>query len=272
MREPGPCWVDGHLVDRGAPALPATDSAFATGRGCYTTARFRSGRIRFLERHVERLVADTRRLGIGELSPERVAASLLAAGRAAFGDGRGGGRDGIVRMQASRDGEGRVHLSAVPRDPGPEPDAWHAGLSSLRHEGRTPWSGAKVSNHLLFALAGDEARCRGLDEVVLLDRDGYAIEGSRASLLVVDADGRPVTPDPSRGGVEGVGLAVLRSRAPEIRTRHLSRADLLKAREIVAVNAVRGPRAIVTLDGRPVGRGRPGPMAAHWLRIFEDAD
>lgn len=266
--EPDLCWLDGRLVERAAPSVRATDSAFASGRGCYTTARFRAGRVRFLARHAARLARDAARLGIGALRPERVAEGLTAAGRAAFGE-RG---DGVVRIQASRDGAGALHLTAVPRGLGPEPASWSAGLCSLVHEGPMPWSGAKVTNHLLFALAGDEARERSLDEVFLLDRDGYAIEGSRASLVIVDAGGGAATPDPARGGVAGLGLEVLRERAPEIRSRHLSRRDLLRAREIVAVNAVRGPRPVVRLDGRPVGDGTPGPSAAHWMRIFDAAD
>lgn len=264
--EPGPCWVDGALVDREAPALAATDSAFATGRGCYTTARVHAGRVRFAARHAARLVRDARRLGIGDLDAGLVREGLAATARAAFGRDDGG--DGIVRIQASRDGDGRVHLAAVPRHPGPEPDAWSAGIAPFPHEGPMPWSGAKVSNHLLFAMAADWARSRELDEAILLDREGYAVEGARSNLLCVADDGVPTTPDLARGGVAGVGLEVLRERT-EIRARHLSVADLRAAREIVAVNAIRGPRPVTRLDGRPIGDGAAGPVAHRLQTVFE---
>ena len=131
-----------------------------------------------------------------------------------------------------------------------------------------PWSGAKVSNHLLFALAGDEARERGVDEVLLVDAEGYLVEGSRSNVVVVDRDGSLATPDLARGGVEGVGLEVLRERMPEIRVRHLPASGLAAASELVAVNAIRGPRPIVELDGRPVGDGQPGPGAARLAAAF----
>ena len=69
-----------------------------------------------------------------------------------------------------------------------------------------PWSGAKVSNHLLSALASDEARTAGVDEALLLDREGYLVEGSRSNLVVVTRSGETTTQDPSRGGVAGVGV------------------------------------------------------------------
>ena len=134
-----------------------------------------------------------------------------------------------------------------------------------------PWSGAKVTNHLLFALAGDCARARGVEEALLCDRQGYLIEGSRSNLILVGGDGVPTAPDPSRGGVAGVGLAVLRERAPEIRERHLGPADLRAAHELLAVNAVRGPRAIVALDGQPIGNGQPGPVYRRLRALFDAA-
>ena len=132
-----------------------------------------------------------------------------------------------------------------------------------------PWSGAKVSNHLLFVLASDHARSAGCDESLLLDRDGYLVEGSRSNLLIVDQRGGLATPDPARGGVAGVGLEVLLERVPEIAVRHVSGSELATASELIAVNAVRGPKSIVCLDGRDVGDGRPGPVSKQLSACFE---
>jgi branched-subunit amino acid aminotransferase/4-amino-4-deoxychorismate lyase len=252
-----------------ARALRPDDSAFSAGRGCYTTARFRGGRIRFLERHSARLARDARRLGIGSVDPARVAEALAATGRANFAEAPGGG-DGVVRVQASRDGAGALHLTAVPRSAGPEPAVWRACTAPMPHEGPMPWSGAKVSNHLLFALAGDHARAAGCDEALLLDRHGYLVEGSRSNLLVVGKDGRLATPDLARGGVAGVGLEVLRERVPEISVRHVPQGELLELRELIAVNAIRGPKPIVSLDGREIGDGRPGPISRRLAECFAE--
>jgi D-alanine transaminase len=267
MQEPGPCWIDGRLVDRRAAALSVTDSALTSGRGCYTTARYTRGEIRFLRRHAARLVRDARTLSIGPVSADRVCEALLAVAVGAFG----ATGDGVVRVQASRDGDGGVHLYAVPRLAGPEPASWRAVRAGFPHEGPMPWSGAKVTNHLLYALAAEVARARDANEALLCDRDGYLVEGSRSNLLWVDGDGELCTPDPSRGGVAGIGLAVLRERAPEIRVRHLPASRLQESRELIAVNAVRGPRSIVELDGQPIGDGRPGPVAARLRALFDAA-
>ena len=259
------CWVDGSLLPLDEPAVQASDSAFCVGRGCYTTARVRGGRVRFGLQHARRLTRDARRLGLDEVEPERVLRALEESGRACFGE-QG---DGIVRVQASQDDAGRLHLTALPRDPGPENPLWTARISSLAHEGPMPWSGAKVSNHLLAALASDEARAAGVDEVLLLDREGYLVEGSRSNLVVVRRSGETATPHPGRGGVTGLGLEILRERGEKIQPRHVSGSELQRASELIAVNAARGPRPIVTLDGRPMGDGRPGPVARRLADCFE---
>jgi branched-subunit amino acid aminotransferase/4-amino-4-deoxychorismate lyase len=265
MDRPRFCWVDGSLLPIDAPAVLASDSAFSFGRGCYTTARIRNGCARFAERHAARLVRDARRIGLGELDPKQVLQALEETGRACFG----AQTDGIVRVQASRDGAARLHLTALPRPTGAEPATWTALISPLIHEGPMPWSGVKVSNHLLFALASEQAREAGADEALLLDREGYLVEGSRSNVVVAFADGETATPDLARGGVAGVGLEVLNERGAEIRVRHVSGRELTEAIELIAVNAIRGPRPIVALDDRPVGDGRPGPVARHLADCFE---
>lgn len=243
------------------------DSAFSSGRGCYTTARFAAGRIRFGERAVRRLARDARTLGLGEIDEDACLAGMLELGRANFGDA-----EGVVRLQASRDATGRPHLVGVTRALGPEPDAWRAISPSFPHEGPMPYAGAKVTNHLLFAMARDQAQRAGVDEAVLFDGAGFLIEGARSNLVVVERDGRMATPDLRRGGVAGLAREVLLERVPDLVASDLQRQSLAEARELIAINAVRGARPIIELDGRPIADGRIGPIAL-WLReILEATD
>ena len=104
----GPYWIDGELLDVEAAALRADDSAFSEGRGCYTTARVCSGAPAWGRRHAARLARDADGIGIGRIDPALVLRALEETARAAFRDA-----DGVVRVQASRDGTGRIHLTAV---------------------------------------------------------------------------------------------------------------------------------------------------------------
>lgn len=237
--------------------LRADDSAFSEGRGCYTTARSSGGRIRFEERHVARLVRAAGELRLGRLDPERVRRALRELAAAAFGDG-----EGIVRVQASRDGKGELHVVGVPRRVGPEPDTWRACVVAQRHAAEGLDAGLKVTSRLALTLARDVALDAGLDEALLLDAGGFLIEGAGCNVVVVPPGGAPATPPAGSGAVSGVARGVVLERVPEIEERRIPEAELRCAAEIIGMNAVRGARAITELDGAPVGEGKPGPWAA----------
>jgi branched-subunit amino acid aminotransferase/4-amino-4-deoxychorismate lyase len=257
-------WVDGRLVAEDAPVATARDSAYLEGRGCYTTARVRGGRPRWPERHARRLRRDAAALDLGAVDPDAVPRALAELAAGAFGAG-----DGIVRLQASRDAGGRVHLVGIPRPLGDDPPVWSAVIPPFAHEGPMPWGGAKVTNHLLPALARDHARASGADEAILFDAEGILVEGSRTSLFAVDAEGRLVAPDLARGGVAGLGREVVREREPALGVRAIARAELPTLRELIAVNGVRGARPIVRVGETPIGDGAPGPWSKRLSELLD---
>ena len=267
MDSAGSIWVDGELIDAGAAVVRADDSAFSSGRGCYTTGRFECGRVRFGERVVRRLGRDARTLDLGEVDEALCLEGMLTLGKAHFGD-----REGVVRLQASRDGAGLLHLVGVARAVGPEPAEWRAISPPFPHEGPAPYSGAKVTNHLLFAMAREQAVRAGVDEATLFDGEGFLIEGARSNFVVALSDGSLATPSLRRGGVAGVAREILLEKLPEIAEAELHQRTLGEIRELIAVNAVRGSRPVVVLDGKPVGDGKPGPAAQQLRETLASAE
>jgi branched-subunit amino acid aminotransferase/4-amino-4-deoxychorismate lyase len=210
-------------------------------------------------RHARRL-ARARTRGIGELR----SLTLAALGARARGAGEGAG---VVRLQASRDAEGALHLVGVPRALGPERPAWSAIRVRLPASGSGGAHGLKVTSRIALALAAGAARAAGADEALILDAAGRLVEGARSNVVVVGSDGRLSTPPLELGGVAGIAREILLERIGELEPRVVGDAELALASEIVAVNAVRGARAIVRLDGHGIGGGEPGP----WSRRLAEA-
>ena len=254
-------------MPREAAALRGDGTAFGEGLGCYTSARVEDGRVRFEAQHLERLRRDARSLGLGDPDAEACREALRALARGAFGGGCG-----VVRLQLSRDAAGALHMVGVPRALGAEGAPWTALLAPFAHPGPSPWSGAKVSDQPLLLRARDAARAAGADETLLLDAAGFLVEGARSNLVVVTAEGAWVTPPLRRGGVSGVARTLLLETARELREADVARPELMEARELVAVNAVRGAVPVVRLDGRPVADARPGPAAARLAQLLEQAE
>jgi branched-subunit amino acid aminotransferase/4-amino-4-deoxychorismate lyase len=223
--------------------------------------------VRFGARVAARLARDAARLGLGALDADACLAALAGLGAERFGP-----REGIVRLEASRSAEGGVRIAASARELGPEPGAWEAVVGSAAHGGAGPLAGAKLSGDPRIAGARAEADAAGAQEALLFDAEGRLVEGARTNLVVALAGGRIVTPPRARGCVAGVALEVVRERVAELGEADLSRADVARALEIVATNAVRGAVPIVRLDGRPVGAGAPGPLAARLREVLAAAE
>lgn len=245
MRD-GVCWVDGRLIARSDAAIPADDSAFADGRGCYTSVRIAAGRPRFEARHLRRLARGAKALALGAFDPEQARRALHALAASLPGG------EGAVRLQLSRDPRRGLRLTGVPRGLGADPPVWTAIRAPQVHEGARVAGGHKLTNRLLHVLAADAAHAAGADEALLFDRDGCLVEASRSNVLLVDADERLISPPLSRGAVAGVALEVVAERLP-LAWRDVRPLGLCAARALFAVNAVRGVRPIARLDGAPVG-------------------
>jgi branched-chain amino acid aminotransferase len=128
---------------------------------------------------------------------------------------------------------------------------------------------AKVAGAYLGAmLAKRRAIAAGFDEVVLLDREGLVAEAPTANFFCV-RDGAIATPPTERvlaGITRASLLEIARAEGIEARECHLAPADLATADEAFLAGTSLPVQAIASIDGRPVGRGAPGPVT---LRLRE---
>jgi branched-subunit amino acid aminotransferase/4-amino-4-deoxychorismate lyase len=234
------------------------------GAGCFTTTRASGGRVWQARRHAERLLRDARLLGLGELD----LASCLRELDALAAVTRDGART-IVRLEVRRDDGGSLRLVGSQRAWSDDPPCWRAATSPLVHPGATPTSRVKSTERALYVAALEAARTVGADDALLFDATGFLVEGARTNLVVAGAGGSLRTPPLARGGVAGIAREVLFDREAALREADLSAADVAAARELIAINAVRGARAITQLDGRPIGEARPGPWSQRLARALE---
>ena len=224
--------------------------------GCYTTAGVVSGRPRFAERHVRRLRRDAEKLGLDAPSAEVCHEALATLTAEAFPDG-----EGIVRLELRPDARGRARLVGSTRPLGDEPRVLSAVVSDVEHPGPGPALGAKLCARSVFEEAFERARRVGAQEALLVDREAWVVEGARTNVAGVDAAGVAWTPPLARGAVGGLAREIVLESLGSLCEMDVPREALASAREIVVLNAVRGARPVVRLDGRPVDPGSPAPSA-----------
>ena len=246
--DPSRAWCDGRIF--------AASQETAPGDGCYSTALWTGQRVRWCDRVAARLARDARALGFGRVDEVRTAAGMHALGEAAFGSA-----PGVVRFEARAGAGSHARVLGSTRPLGESPPLAKAARSTVAHPGPDATApGAKFPRPAI-GQARVEREERGLDEVLMLDREGFLVEGSRTTPIVACADGSWATPPPARGGVRGVALEVLSAAEPRVGARDLRIADLARAREIVLVNAVRGALPVGVWEGTAIGFGHLGDLA-----------
>lgn len=233
----------------------------ATGRGCFTSARASGGRVWWIERHVRRLTRDAHTLGLP--APDPAACRRLLEELAAPSRVRG---DLKIRVEAHADAELGVRLRGAATEIDPDRPTWRAVAGG--HPGPSATSAAKSTDRGIYDPAIAAARAAGADEALLFDAAGLLVEGARTNVVIHRAEGPLVTPPLARGGQAGIAREMLLEMVPELREDDVSLFDLRRAREVIAVNAVRGARAITSLDGHAIGSGRAGPWCERLAAIL----
>jgi branched-subunit amino acid aminotransferase/4-amino-4-deoxychorismate lyase len=216
-------------------------------------------------RHAQRLVRDalSMELGLVDLDECLRAFDELAAVT----------RDGsttIVRVAVQRDGDA-LRLVGSRREWSEDPPTWRAAIAPMPHPGASSTSQVKSTERALYLEALAAVQPSGAHEALLLDRAGFLVEGARTNILVVRADGVLLTPPLARGGVAGIAREVLVDSVPALREADIAGGELPLARELIAINAVRGARPITHLDGAAIGDARPGPWSARLAAALRDA-
>jgi branched-chain amino acid aminotransferase len=132
----------------------------------------------------------------------------------------------------------------------------------------------KSNNLLNNALAMQEALRAGADEALMMNHDGELAECAQSNVFLVK-DGIVKTPPVSAGLVPGVtrefAMEVASGSGLKCVETTLWPSDLEKADEVFLTGSSREVMPIVSIDKRPVGSGRPGPVTTKLLAEFRAA-
>ena len=121
-------------------------------------------------------------------------------------------------------------------------------------------------------LAKQQAVDANADEVVQF-RDGYLTEGSSTNIWVVSG-GKLLAPPKNNLILEGIRYGLMGELAEAagipFESRRITQQEVESADELMLSSATKEVLAIVSLDGKPVGSGKPGPVFEQ-LRAGYDA-
>lgn len=272
--------LNGRLVEETEARISVFDRGFLFGDGIFESMRARNGKVFRLDRHLARLersaflidlaLPETRTLG--HAVRDLLDAEGLTDARVRLTVTRGPGRPGDY---VNAPGPPTVVISAAP----------FAGIDrALRERGvavviarrrAMPADvldpSIKSTSRLVSVLARREAQQHGAFESIWLDSGGCLTEGTASNLFLVSA-GRLSTPAIADGSLPGITREAIIEQAREagipIIEERLPAGRLEQAEEAFLTNTSWEVLPVVSVDGRAVGDGQPGPVARDLLRRY----
>jgi D-alanine transaminase len=261
------CWLNGHYLPLAEARVSPLDRGFLFADGVYEVVPVHRGRPFRLRQHLERLERS-----LGELRIRNPLTREQWAGVVQTLAVHAADPELLVYVQVTRGTEqGRNHLFPPPEVeptafgfvspyPSPAPETLERGLAGALMDD-TRWARCDIKSIALLAnvLLRQEAHERGAQEAILT-RDGKISEGSSSSVFVVRKDRATTPPNchellpgTTRDAVIELADGLLPTEVREVAVVQLTSAD-----EIWIASAGRGVLPVTSLDGKPVGDGKPG--------------
>ncbi len=129
----------------------------------------------------------------------------------------------------------------------------------------------KSLNYLNNILVKLEANQADADEALMLNDQGYVTEGSADNIFIVK-NGVIYTPPVYLGALEGITrnaiIDLAKANGYEIQETPFTRHDVYVADEVFLTGTAAEVIAVVEVDSRKIGDGKPGTITNHLLEEF----
>jgi branched-chain amino acid aminotransferase len=276
-------YIDGKYCDEKTAKVSVFDHGLLYGDGVFEGIRAYNGRAFMLTEHIERLFSSARAilLKIPMSRKELIRAVLQTCRRNRI-------RDGYVRLLVTR-GVGSLGLNPYTcKRPSViiiadkiqlyPPEFYKRGLDLITvptarnlHSALNP--AIKSLNYLNNVLAKIEAMNGGCEEALMLNAQGFVAECTGDNVFLVKR-GHLSTPPLSAGALHGITRGVVielaRQHGLSVSEPDVTRYDVFNADECFLTGTGAEIIPAVKIDGRVIGKGRPGPITGRLIRWYHE--
>lgn len=274
-------FLDGELVKKEEAKISVYDHGLLYGDGIFEGIRVYNGNVFRLKEHLIRLYESAKSIlltipysfeELQEIVLETIRANKLQSGYIRLVVTRGIGDLGIDPFKCTN---ASVIVIAEPLALFPA-ELYETGIkivsaSSRRNRSDVLSPKTKSLNYLNNVLVKIEANLAGVPEALMMNTDGYVAEGSADNIFIVRGK-ELITPPGYIGALEGITrnavLEVAREKGYEAKEGVFTRHDVYVADEVFLTGTAAEVIAVIEVDGRQIGAGKPGAITNDILQGF----
>lgn len=271
--------LNGALIPMSEARVPVLDRGFIFGDGVYEVIPIYERKMFRAEQHMARLFRSLEKIRIDNPHSRDEWMRLIQQVVDAYPDD-----NQMVYLQVTRGVAKRGH--AFPKDVTPTvfimtnplalptPEMRAAGIACVTMEDKR-WLHCDIKSISLLGnvLASQYAIENGAVESVQF-RDGFLTEGSASNIWVVK-NGKLLAPPKNHLILEGIRYGLLEelcvNEGIPFEARPISREEVFDADELLMSSATKEVIAIVKLDDKTIGDGKPGPIYEKLYRAYQRA-
>ncbi len=266
-------YLNGRFVPENEAGISPLDRGFLFADAIYEVVRYDRGRPYRLAEHLARM-----REGLDAIRIRANPDFFPSVGERLLAENGLADKDAFVYAQVSRGAGPRYHAFppettaptvfafARETDPAPPPEGGKAILLTDERWGRCD---IKTVMLLPNVLAAQKAREAGALDAILV-RDGFALEGTKANLFLAAKGVVRTAPNGPRilpGVTRVAAIEAARRLGLTVEERAFTVEEMYAAQEVFFASTTLWTYPVVSVEGRPIGSGKPGPV----VKMLRDA-
>jgi D-alanine transaminase len=285
--DPLPCYLNGEFTTLPNARISVMDRGFIFGDGVYEVAPVYGGKLFRFEQHMTRLERSLAELRIKNPLTRTQWADIALRLIDSYASSIGASSeqtDQLIYIQISRGVAMRDHV--MPTDITPTVFVLSNGMippsEAQREQGVAcvtaddfRWVKAHIkSTSLLGSVFARQISFDADAAETIMFRDGFLSEAAACNVWVIK-DGKVLGTPKDNLVLEGIRYGLIEeicsAKGIDFALRRISRDEVFSADELLLSSATKEVLPVTTLDGRPIGSGRPGPVYARLYAGYQEA-